>query len=86
MQPPSATMEAMACTIVHCRAAHWPTQPPRRHRRRRCLGPTRAGLLDMFKGGGAAPQLDVDAEGEQLKEWMIQRGLPPQQVGRAEGE
>ena len=44
-----------------------------------------AGLLDLLRGGGGGSgtiSIATDAEGEELKQWMLARGLPPQKVRR----
>ena len=58
-------------------------RPPRG--RRRCLA-VRANLLDLLRGGGGggSSSLEPDAQGEALKQWMMERGLPPQKVRPAE--
>jgi hypothetical protein len=44
-----------------------------------------AGLLDLLRGG-SANDLALDPEGEQLKQWLMQRGLPQQKVGLQAGK
>ncbi|PRW56824.1 ribulose-1,5 bisphosphate carboxylase oxygenase large subunit N- chloroplastic [Chlorella sorokiniana] len=51
----------------------------RRSCRRRGL-PAHAGLLGLFGSGSSTPQLANDEEGEALRAWLEQRGLPPQQL------
>ncbi|KAI7843368.1 hypothetical protein COHA_003064 [Chlorella ohadii] len=47
--------------------------------RRRGLA-VHAGLLDLFGSGSSGPQLAKDQEGEALRAWLEQRGLPSQQL------
>lgn len=51
-----------------------------RHRRCRCRLAAQAGLLDLLRGAGST-EIATDAEGEELKAWLIERGLPPPKVG-----
>ena len=45
-----------------------------------------AGLFDALLGGGSrvatSNRLPIDDEGEALKHWMEERGLPPQKVSQ----
>lgn len=69
------------CTINARQSSHWRPGPAREQRRRRRSSAVLAGLLDLLPGRGSAKNLALDTEGEQLKQWLMQRGLPQQKVG-----
>ena len=47
--------------------------------------PQRLADFELLRGGGGGSgtiSIATDAEGEELKQWMLARGLPPQKVRR----